>query len=203
MYWNGPGSEIPIIKSYENSQSMEGQDEFVLNLLGEEESKFFVEIGSGHPKIGSNTWLLEKFFGWKGMAIDIDAEMVEQYRQIRSAECFLSDATTFNYRHYFDEHCFPKQIDYLQIDIDNQPKNANLMGLIALPLSMYRFSVLTIEHGCVTDYKNSDLRNVQRFILDSYGYRLIVQGVNEDWWIDPQVVPYEKYGFMFSMRSNM
>jgi len=64
-------------------------------------------------------------------------------------------------------------------------------------MNKYRFSALTIEHGCVTNYKNSHLRDAQRLILDSFGYRLIVQGVNEDWWVDESAVPYERYGYQF------
>ena len=201
MYWNGPGSQIPESKTYEHSMSMEGQDQWVLNLLDEKRSGVYVEIGGGHPEIGNNTWLLENSFGWDGVSIEIDEEMADTYRKIRTNPCITADAISFDFLSYFKNNFFPQQIDYLQIDIDDKPQNANLLGLIALPLSEYRFSVITIEHGCVVDYKYTRLRDAQRLILESFGYRLIVQGVNEDWWIDPTCVPYEKYGFRFSIRN--
>lgn len=197
MYWNGPGSELPKSIEYGESCSMEGQDLWVLNLLSGKIGGTYVEIGGGHPRLGNNTFLLESSFGWTGVSIEIDVDMAQTYNKQRTNPCINADAIGFDYWSYFANNHFPKQIDYLQIDIDDKPANANLLGLIALPLAEYRFSVLTIEHGCVTNYKNSQLRNAQRMILDSFGYRLVVQGVNEDWWIDESVVPYEKYGYQF------
>jgi len=199
-YWNGPGSEIPEIKKYEQSKSLEGQDEWVLNLLSEKQNGVYLELGSGHPEIGNNTWILEKYFGWSGLSLEKNQDMVNLHLASRSNPCIAADAIAFNYVDYFRNCAFPKQIDYLQIDIDDKPENANLLALIALPLSDYRFSVITIEHGCIINYKYSRLRDSQRLILESFGYRLIVQGGNEDWWIDPAYVPYERYGFRFSIQ---
>ena len=199
MYWNGPNSQKPEYIEYGQSYSMEGQDRWVLNLLSGKKNGTYVEIGAGHPRHGNNTWLLEQEFNWEGMSVEIDAELVDVFNSERRNPCMNADALGFSYEAYFENNHFPKQIDYLQIDVDDRPPAANLLALIALPLSRYRFSAMTIEHGCVTDYRMEGLRDAQRLILTSLGYRLIVQGVNEDWWIDPQNVPYEKYGFMFSM----
>ena len=199
MYWNGPGSEIPNLKNYDDLMSMEGQDRWVLTVLDGKQNGTYVEIGGGHPKIGNNTYVLEKHFQWTGVAVERDSRMVDLYNSERINPCMLFDAMAFDYLSYFKNNHFPKQIDYLQIDIDADPKAANLLGLIALPLTEYRFSTITIEHGCVTDYRMSPLRDAQRLILSSLGYRLIVQGVNEDWWIDESIVPYEKYGYMFQI----
>jgi hypothetical protein len=197
MYWNGPGSEIPQTINYGKSNSMEGQDQWVLNSLSGKREGTYVEIGGGHPVIGNNTYLLESEFNWRGVSIEIDDEMSALYNDTRENPCINHDAITFDYREYFAANNFPKQIDYLQIDIDDQPKQANLLGLIALPLSEYRFSLMTIEHGVITDYRMTELRSAQRLILSSFGYRLIVQGVNEDWWVDTSVIPYDKYGYSF------
>jgi hypothetical protein len=199
MYWNGPESKTPEHKMYEESNSMEGQESWVLNAFSEKRNGCYVEIGSGHPEIGNNTYLLEKQFGWSGVGFELDSEMVKTYNSVRVNKCLNEDAITADYRRIFKENEFPKQIDYLQIDVDNQPFAANLLALIALPLAEYRFSIMTIEHGVVSDYRNEELRSCQRTILSSFGYRLIVQGINEDWWVDGNVIPYEKYGYMFAM----
>jgi hypothetical protein len=34
---------------------------------------------------------------------------------------------------------------------------------------------------------------MQREILDSLGYSLVVRQIHEDWWVDPTVVDLEKY----------
>jgi hypothetical protein len=198
-YWNGPGSEIPEYVNWEPSNSLEGQDRWVLNVLGGKNNGTYLEIGAGHPIYGNNTYLLENSFNWTGLSIEIEETMVSEFLNTRNNPCICSDATSIDYRSNLAKYNMPKRIDYLQIDIDDKPVNANLLGLIGLPLAEYRFSALTIEHGCLSDYKNSRLRDAQRLILESFGYRLIVQGVNEDWWIDPTSVPYEKYGYMFSV----
>jgi hypothetical protein len=199
MYWNGPGVEIPNLPSWDSLNSMEGQDKWVLTVLGGKQHGTYVEIGSGHPVMGNNTFVLENHFGWTGVGVEHDHEMVKEYNSTRVNPCMHFDAMAFDYASYFRNNHFPSQIDYLQIDIDDKPFAANLLALIALPLTEYRFSTITIEHGLVTNYKMGPLRDAQRLILSSIGYRLIVQGVNEDWWIDETAVPYEKYGYMFQI----
>ena len=158
-----------------------------------------VEVGSNHPFIANNTSLLESKFEWSGVALDIDEGYVEEYNESRKNECVLADAMSFDYASYFKEHGFPQQIDYLQIDIDDTPRHANLKALIQIPLAEYRFSVITIEHGVNTDYTLEELRRAQRTILTSYGYQLVVQGDAEDWWVDPIAVPGENYWTMFTI----
>ena len=201
MYWNGPGSKPPEHKMYAESNSMEGQESWVLNALSEKRNGFYVEIGSGHPEIGNNTYLLETEFEWSGVGFEINHEMAQMYNSTRKNKCLNQDAISADYREIFLEFDAPKQIDYLQIDVDNHPFAANLLALIALPLSEYRFSLMSVEHGCVSDYRNEELRSCQRTILSSFDYRLIVQGYNEDLWVDTSVIPYEKYGYQFSIGT--
>ena len=37
------------------------------------------------------------------------------------------------------------------------------------------------------------MRDVQREILDSLGYSLVVRTESEDWWVDPNVVDFPSY----------
>lgn len=193
---------VPYVR-YPESRSLDGQEPFVLNVLKEKREGYFVEIGSNHPFIANNTSLLESKFGWSGVALEIDKSFVDEYNSSRETECVLADAMSFDYAKYFREHNFPKQIDYLQIDIDDDPRHANLKALIQLPLSEYRFSVITIEHGVLNDYTLEELRRAQRTILTSYGYMLIVHGDVEDWWIDPTAVPGENYWTLFTIGKFM
>ena len=98
---------------------------------------------------------------------------------------------------YFEENNFPKQIDYLSIDVDGnyrfdgtREKNNSLLSLITLPLTTYRFSIIHYEHDTGGNYKNADTRDAQREILTSLGYSLLVSNVEEDWWVDPKIIPW-------------
>jgi hypothetical protein len=152
---------------YPESRSMDGQEAFVINVLKQKENGYYVEVGANHPFIANNTSLLESKFGWSGVGLDIEEGFVTEYNNSRKNPCVLADAMSFDYAGYFKENNFPKQIDYLQIDVDDTPRHANLMALIQLPLAEYRFSVITIEHGMNTDYTLEELRRTLRTIITS------------------------------------
>lgn len=154
----------------------------------EKRNGFYVEIGSDDPYDGSNTVLLEKL-GWTGLAIDINYDSVVRYKNSsRINKSIQADALTFDYKEYFIANNFPKQIDYLQVDIDGHETSNGLLALISLPLNSYRFSVIQFEHDCNRNYKFKDMRNAQREILLALGYQLVVQDVGEDWWVDPSAI---------------
>lgn len=109
--------------------------------------------------------------------------------------CFLNqDATQIDYKKLLDNLFYPKRIDYLSVDIDEN----TVAALNKLPLEDYRFSVITIEHDA---YRfNDSLRLEERRILSSYGYTLLCSDVLvplgcgmgsnlpfEDWWVDNKV----------------
>jgi hypothetical protein len=178
------------------------QEEFVISLLNGKKEGHYVELGAAHSKNGSNTFRLENEFDWKGVSFEIVPELHKEVSENRKNPCILGDATKFDYIKYFEENSFPKQIDYLQIDIDagyNQHGRpvgtpyTTLHGLLAVPLNQYRFSVITFEHDANMYWRNTVIRDVQREILDSLGYSLVVREIHEDWWVDPNQVNLEEY----------
>lgn len=56
-----------LLRLLPDSQAQLRQDLFVLSELGFKRDGFFVEFGAASGKELSNTWLLEKQFGWKGI----------------------------------------------------------------------------------------------------------------------------------------
>lgn len=176
---------------YRKSTSDLGQESFVLSVLKEKRNGYYVELGSGDPSDGNNTKLLETDFGWMGVALELNPELAEAYNKQRSNPCIAANALTFEYDKYFEENDFPKVIDYLQIDIDGHDEGRCLLALVALPMLKYRFRVITIEHDLCVNFRREGMRNAQREILDSLGYRLIAQLDGEDWWVDIDLIPLE------------
>jgi len=172
-------------------------DIFVAEILKRKHEGVYVELGSHKPVEGSNTYLLEKNYDWTGLSIDNNSQFVNMFNDVRKNKAILHDAVTFDYLNYFKENNFPKQIDYLSLDIDGnwtfdqtRERNNPLLGLIALPLNHYRFSIIHFEHDIGMNYKNEETRDAQREILSSLGYGLIQTNNTDDWWVDPTVIPW-------------
>ena len=185
-------------------------EDFVLQVLDNKTDGYYVELGAFHSTMGSTTHKLETDFNWRGVSFEIIEEFHKEISENRKNPCILGDATKFNYTKYFEENNFPKQIDFLQVDIDagyNDQGHAvgnpslSLLGLLAIPLNTYRFSVITFEHDTLIEYKNESMRDAQREILNALGYSLVVRMPHEDWWVDPLVIPYTKYKNYFNMVS--
>ena len=187
------------------SQSM--QDMFVLSMLDGKRNGVYVEIGADQPRVISNTYLLENNFDWSGISFELDADKVAFFNTIRKNKCLCEDATLYDYKSIFEERNYPKQIDYLQLDID--PAEGTLRALKALPLDDYRFSVITYE----TDVYSSgaDIQDEQIEILESHRYQLVAKNVKcegnpyEDWWVDPAIVSedvWKPYKTRIGLESN-
>lgn len=192
---------------FDNEPNYTFHVQFVLDMLDYKKNGHYVELGASTPYRANNTALLEKQYDWKGVGLETVPQLVEQYNKVRKNECINEDALKFNYLKYFEENNFPKQIDYLQVDVDEGVKYANLLALIAVPLNLYRFSVITFEHDSFRDYRFKEMRDTQRIILDSLGYSLLLQSNREDWWIDPSVINHQikshetfvKYGWLMGL----
>lgn len=177
------------------SYSQAHQDLFVRMMLKFKTAGIYVEIGASEPKQSNNTYILERDFDWKGFSVEIDPVLVKDFTSVRSNPCILADATEFDYARYFAENKYPKQIDYLSLDID--PAEVTYKALERLPLSEYRFSVITYEHDSYVS--GPDIMKRSREYLESFGYVRVVTNVLccgrdfEDWYVDPGVVSAEIY----------
>ena len=177
-------------ENIENNWSQSMQDIFVMSMLNGKRNGVYVEIGADQPRVISNTYLLEKDFDWSGISFELDADKVAFFNSIRKNKCLCEDATLYNYKSLFEKLNYPKQIDYLQLDID--PAEGTLRALKALPLDDNRLSVITYETDVYS--VGADIQDEQIEILESHGYQLVSKNVKcegnpyEDWWIDPAIV---------------
>lgn len=171
------------------------QENFIINILNEKQGGTYVELGAYHSRENSNTFHLETDFGWSGVSFEVSQERRDEFNSQRKNPC-LGDALTFNYIDYFQNNDFPKQIDFLQVDIDDggpehNTSYAGLHALIALPLTVYRFTIITFEHDANMYFRNAVIRDVQREILDSLGYSLVIRDIHEDYWVDSRIIKPE------------
>lgn len=150
---------------------------------GDLKNGYYIEIGAGNYKNQSNTYLLEKEYGWKGVSLDIGLELVEDFNNNRSNICLNANALEFNWAKYLEENNFPKIIDFLSIDIDAVTHDyANLLAFLNLPVLQYKFQIILIEHNADLHHKFEKLKNLQRDILTALGYNLIIRGRCDDLW---------------------
>jgi hypothetical protein len=187
--------KLPFLRKLEsrNTYSQACQDIFVLDMLKEKKQGFYLEVGASHPFESNNTFLLEDEYEWRGISVEIDEYLADEYNQERRNICYTADAITFDYQGKLSENNFPHQIDYLSLDIE--PAENTYKALLALPMSTYRFSVITYEHE---SYVAGDkYMNMAREYLKGLNYQLVVGNVKsrgrdfEDWWIDPAIIPEE------------
>ena len=59
-----------------------GQDALALGLLGHD--GYFVDIGAADPEYLSNTYLLEKHFGWSGLVVEPNPDFAARQRLVRA-----------------------------------------------------------------------------------------------------------------------
>ena len=65
-------SEVPL------SKSQLGQDFFALATSSKNANQFFVEIGGGDPIISSNSYLLQKGYGWNGIIVEPNPMFIDR-----------------------------------------------------------------------------------------------------------------------------
>jgi len=171
-----------------NGQSL--QDQFVLHTLNYKTNGYFLEIGSNHPININNSYILEKNYNWNGLMVEYDQCHEESYKQLRSSHYIIQDATTIDYLDLFQKYNFPKNMDYLQIDLEvtneSTIKTLELLDQVIFP--EYTFSVVTFEHDIyVGDYFNTRQRSRELFAKN--GYIMVFSNVKnqgleyEDWYI--------------------
>lgn len=189
----------------EQNYSEAYQDMFVLTLLNGKKNGTYLEIGSGHPTYGNNTYLLEKHFGWNGVSLDINEEFVKAHHEQRSHICIVKDATTINYEKLLTGLDFPRDIDFLQIDCD--PPEISYKTLLSIPFETRKFAIITFEHDHYTD-PNKNYREKARKYLSEYGYKLFVSNISpdnkrpyEDWFVHPDLINISEYESFMDVRD--
>lgn len=172
------------------------QDRFVTSVLKNKQNGYFLEIGSNHPKLINNTFILEKELNWKGIMIEYDKSWIPYYDLERQNSIYvINDATQINYNNLLQQHNAPKNIDYLQIDLEvsNRSTLTTLELLNNTIFNEYKFATVTFEHDIYAGDK-FNTRLASREIFLNRNYILVFPDVRndqhafEDWYIHPDLV---------------
>ena len=183
-------------ENIETNYSQIYQDMFVLSMHNGKKDGTYLEIGSGDPMYGNNTYLLETKFNWKGISIDINKDCCNSFIEKRENQCLNVNALECDYNDILEK--YGNIIDYLQLDCD--PPNITYDILLKIPFDKIKFGVITYEHDYYND-KTKSYREKSRKYLNSKGYKLIVGNISpdrnnnpfEDWWIHSDLIDESIY----------
>ena len=199
------------------------QDKFVLNLTNFKKNGFFIEIGSNHPKINNNSYILEKKFNWKGIMIEYDEKWLNLYKTERkNSHHIIYDAVKIDYNLLLEKYNAPRNIDYLQIDLEvvNGSTLKVLHHFDKNVFDKYKFGVITFEHDHYRDNgKWSITRNISRDIFKKRGYIRIFSDVNqnntrknkegtkkiiifEDWYVHPDLINTDYINYLIKVNEK-
>tara|TARA_B110000503_G_scaffold54658_1_gene87784 strand:+ start:1062 stop:2303 length:1242 start_codon:yes stop_codon:yes gene_type:complete len=186
----------------ETNYSRHFQDMFVLSMLNGKREGTFVEIGSGHPTLFNNTYLLENKFGWKGISVEHSERMCAQFSRERTSNIIFDNAATLDYGNLFKQHCLEQHIDFLRINSDQSSLNA----VKSIPFNKYEFSIIQFQHNDC--WWGPEIKEMSRKVLKDIGYVLFVNDIAidgknsyEDWWVHPAFIKSDLNNKMKSNKS--
>lgn len=192
----------------EKSHAQILQDMFVLTMTDGLENGSFLEVGAAMPVKRNNTYLLEKDFGWKGVAVELREDFASSYKNERpNIQVYQDDAIKLNYKEVLEQNYDSNIIDYLQLDIE--PARKTLECLYQIPFDQYDFRVITFEHDHYVDVTRN-VRDASRKYLKEKGYVMVVGDLSadgkstfEDWWVHPKYVDLDILSKMRSRENSV
>lgn len=136
------------------------QDHWIYSKVQKQKGTF-VDIGCATPCFLSNTALLEKVFGWRGIALDMTIGHGDYFESPSNpyvgsesndwssrtlTKLYEGDALEFDYEKAFSDNDLPEIIDCLSIDLE--PPSITLDAFERLPHEKYKFRTIVFEHDC-------------------------------------------------------
>lgn len=175
--------------------SQEGQDQLVLGLLNQKSNGVFVEIGGSNGVTSSNSYVLEKKYGWSGLCIEANKRFYNHLiknRNCKTVNCVAADIEKdvfFNndgatgsidksgeemhakpLAQILTEQNMPEVIDYLSLDVEGFEEDV----LYNFPFDKFKFRIMSIE-------RPSD--KLHQKVLD-VGYEMHMKIGEGDEWLD-------------------
>ena len=177
------------------------QDVFALMINDYKFGGTCLDIGSSAPWERSgmlNNTLLLQLYDWKAVCVDLN-DFTSEWSPYPNAKFYSLDCTNCD-NVQLVLSSMPKTIDYLSLDIDDYTIN----GLRCIDFNEYKFKCITIEHNKYLGDRGNQ-RFKQREILSAAGYTMVIKNWTtlEDWWINPDLVDYEKFKYLEQFNDRI
>jgi len=206
--------------SDQHYRSQIGQDKWVIeDVFHEKRNGFFLDVGALDGVLLSNTYVLEKDYGWNGICIEASsafARLKMNRRCICENTCIADTEKTVHFTEkgwdsgisteaspasrpmrtetlaaVLERHAAPHVIDYCSIDIEGGEYDA----LRVFPFHTYSFLCLTVEQ------KEREIREALQRLLTSNGYVLSLSPGIEDWYLHESIAQQVRYdGTVYAER---
>jgi FkbM family methyltransferase len=154
-----------MANSVYNSQF--SQDEKILRLLNYKQNGYFLDIGCSDPKNLSNTYVLEKEFNWKGLAVDPRKKIKHAFTKERN--CSFEEAAVYTHDGIISFSDLGVRSGINESDITDQvTENINSVydvSCITLKSLFKKYNVPT-----VIDYMSLDVEGAELLILKTFPF---------------------------------
>ncbi|WP_269625319.1 FkbM family methyltransferase [Prochlorococcus marinus] len=170
-----------ITQLMESSRSQARQDLFVLSQLDLKQNGYFVELGAADGLIGSNSYLLEKQFGWQGILVEAakywHTRLTNNRRVNIEKKCVWSSS---NKELMFRETETLKQLSTIEICKDlnkttSLRENGELykVDTISLLDLLRKYKAPNIIEYLSMDTEGSEYEIIRDFDFEKYKFRVI------------------------------
>jgi FkbM family methyltransferase len=193
------------------SYSQAKQEDWVIDFFERKRNGYFLDIGALDGIQSSNTYILEKELGWKGLCVEPHPTHLPMLRTVRKnlvEKAIFSRNTRINmdwatssigihpgtipveaitFQKLLEDYDVPNIIDYTSLDIEG----AEYEALKTYPFDNYISILWTIEHNYYI-HKDPTLKNQIKDIMLSNNYVLSREDVScpdsqnlpfEDWYV--------------------
>ena len=168
------GSDDWLFQLRKKSVSQLGQDLWVLEKTDYKRGGYFVEFGATDGVLLSNTWLLEKEFGWQGICAEPNPKFFEKLKENRS--CIVSNQyigrETGQQVEFILADVYGGSREFLDIDHHKEKRNAYAVaGHVANFISISLDDFLKQHHAPFTiDYMSIDTEGSEYDLLCAFPF---------------------------------
>jgi len=186
--------------TYMEYKSQVGQDEWIIKMTNGKRNGYFLDIGASDGVFLSNTYILEKDYGWNGICVESDDDVYEKLISTRNCKCIKTAIYSENTTVPFVQEPYKgiksciqipsgeivKMVDAITLDKlmadNNVPayidyisldiEGADYEALRGFPFDKYRVGYWTIENNAYMD--GGALKDKIRKIMAEHGYKVVL-----------------------------